>query len=84
MRPWSVSKMLTAVCPRLVVPLARQLAVMDREPDVGLTFSHSMYLTQEGEPTGQLLLSRCAQPTVRDLIARNHVGNGSTPVVRRA
>lgn len=63
---------------------ARQLAVMDREPDVGLTFSHSMYLTQEGEPTGQLLLSRCAQPTVRDLIARNHVGNGSTPVVRRA
>jgi len=63
---------------------ARQLAVMDRAPGIGLTFSHSMYLTEEGEPTGQLLVSRCARPGIRDLIARNHIGNGSTPIVRHA
>jgi glycosyltransferase involved in cell wall biosynthesis len=63
---------------------ARQLALMDGDAGIGLTFSHSMYLTEEGSPTGQLLVSRCGRPGVRDLIARNHIGNGSTPIVRRA
>src|SRR5262249_51904805 len=42
------------------------------------------YLTEAGERTGQLLVSRCRRPTARHLIRRNHVGNGSTPVVRQA
>jgi glycosyltransferase involved in cell wall biosynthesis len=62
---------------------ARQLAVMDADPAVGLTFSHSAYLDEAGVPTGQLLVSRCRQPTARDLVRRNHVGNGSTAIVRR-
>ena len=28
-------------------------------------------------------MTRCRQPTTRDLIARNHIGNGSTAIVRR-
>ncbi|MGH7787595.1 MAG: glycosyltransferase family 2 protein [Candidatus Binatia bacterium] len=60
-----------------------QLAVMDAEPQVMLTFSYSAYLEEDGQPTGQLLLTRCRRPTTRDLVARNHVGNGSTPIVRR-
>ncbi|MDX2170362.1 MAG: glycosyltransferase family 2 protein [Deltaproteobacteria bacterium] len=63
---------------------ARQLAVMDADPTVGLTFSHSAYLAESGAPTGQLLVSRCRQPTTRDLVRRNHIGNGSTAIVRRA
>jgi len=63
---------------------AAQLAVMDADPAVGLTFSHSAYLDEAGAPTGQLLMSRCRQPTARDLVRRNHVGNGSTAIVRRA
>jgi glycosyltransferase involved in cell wall biosynthesis len=62
---------------------ARQLAVMDADPQVGLTFSHSAYLDEGGAPTGQLLVSRCRQPTTADLVCRNHIGNGSTAIVRR-
>lgn len=63
---------------------ARQLAVMDADATVGLTFSHSAYLDEDGAPSGQLLVSRCRQPTTRDLVKRNHIGNGSTAIVRRA
>jgi len=62
----------------------RHLAVMDADPLVGLTFSHSAYLDESGQPTGQLLVSRCRQPTTRQLVRRNHIGNGSTAIVRRA
>jgi glycosyltransferase involved in cell wall biosynthesis len=63
---------------------ARHLEIMDQNPSLGLTFSHSAYLHQSGTPTGQLLISRCARPTARDLVKRNHIGNGSTFIVRRA
>jgi glycosyltransferase involved in cell wall biosynthesis len=63
---------------------ARHLAVMDQDPSLGLTFSYSAYLQQTGSPTGQLLVSRCVRPSARDLIKRNHIGNGSTFIVRRA
>ncbi len=63
---------------------ARHLALLAAEPDVGLTFSYSAYLDQHGAPTGQYLLSRCHRPSARDLIRRNHIGNGSTVVARRA
>jgi glycosyltransferase involved in cell wall biosynthesis len=61
----------------------RHLALMADAPELGLTFSFSEYLAENGTPTGQLLLTRCRQPGVRDLIRRNHIGNGSTPVVRK-
>lgn len=62
----------------------RHIARMERNPQLGLTFSHSAYLDQGGTPTGQLLMSRCVKPEARDLIRRNHIGNGSTPILRRA
>ena len=63
---------------------AAHLAVMDTDAAIMLTFSYSAYLDESGAPTGQLLVTRCQQPTIRDLVARNVIGNGSTPVVRRA
>jgi glycosyltransferase involved in cell wall biosynthesis len=63
---------------------AAHLAAMAADPAVVLTFSLSAYLDEAGAPTGQLLVTRCQQPTARDLVARNVIGNGSTPVVRRA
>ena len=62
---------------------AKQVAVMEADATVGLTFSHSAYLDEDGTPTGQLLISRCVQPTTADLVRRNHIGNGSTAIVRR-
>lgn len=61
----------------------KHLLVMEGEPGIGVTFSHSAYLDEGGFPTGQYLVSRCTAPSARNLIIRNHVGNGSTPVVRR-
>jgi glycosyltransferase involved in cell wall biosynthesis len=62
----------------------QHLAVMENDPQLGLTFSHSAYLDQSGCLTGQFLISRCIRPVTRDLIRRNHVGNGSTPILRLA
>jgi glycosyltransferase involved in cell wall biosynthesis len=61
----------------------RHLAVMDGDARLGLTFSFSEYLAEDGRPTGQLLITRCREPSAHDLIRRNHVGNGSTPIVRK-
>ncbi len=62
----------------------RHLAAHILSPECDLTFSWSAYLHENGRVTGQLLASRCMRPTARDLTRRNHVGNGSTPVVLRS
>lgn len=60
----------------------KHIQLMESAPEIGLTFSWSEYLTEAGTRTGQLLISRCNEPSARQLALRNHVGNGSTPVVR--
>ena len=62
---------------------AKHLAVLDAAPRVGLTFSYSAYLDADGRPTGQFLISRRHAPSARDIIRRNHIGNGSTVVMRK-
>lgn len=62
----------------------RQLAVLERCPDVTMTYSHSLYLDEHGRATGGLLLSTPRRPTLRQLVRRNLVGNGSTPIGRTA
>ncbi|WP_395698176.1 glycosyltransferase family 2 protein [Methylocella sp.] len=63
---------------------ALQLAVMMADPSIGLTFSHSEYLTERGARTGRVLLAGKAHPSLHDMIRRNHLGNGSTVIARRA
>ncbi len=59
------------------------LELMERRPDVGLSYSYSEYLSEAGERTGRFLITKCTRPSARDMVVRNHVGNGSTPVLRR-
>jgi glycosyltransferase involved in cell wall biosynthesis len=61
-----------------------QVEVLKRETDVTLTFSHSAYLDEDGTPNGLLLSADLAEPGWRDLVLRNHLGNGSTPIGRTA
>lgn len=63
---------------------ARQIAAMRADPSIGLSFSHSEYLTESGARTGAILLAGEASPSLHDLIRRNHLGNGSTVIARRA
>lgn len=62
---------------------ARQTAVLERDASVTLTYSHSAYLREDGTPDGTYLLSRNPSPSWRQMILRNHVGNGSTAIGRR-
>lgn len=61
-----------------------QLALLERSPDLVLTYSHSEYIRQDGTPTGDRLVSWRRRPSTLQMIRRNHVGNGSTPIGRTA
>jgi glycosyltransferase involved in cell wall biosynthesis len=61
----------------------KHLRQMRADPSIGISFSHSAYLTESGQPTGGYLFAEKMTPTLHDMIRRNHVGNGSTPIVRR-
>ena len=61
----------------------RQIAVLEAAPAVALTYSHSAYLREDGTPDGTILMSRSLSPDWRQMIIRNHVGNGSTVIGRR-
>ena len=62
----------------------RQITAMEQDPTLGLTFSYSQYIDEAGQPTGQFLITKQAEPEALDMLLRNHVGNGSTPIVRRS
>jgi hypothetical protein len=65
-----------------VAKAERQVAAMEADPNIGLTYSYSAYMEQDGRTTGRILFSSLAQPSVEQMVRRNHVGNGSTPIVR--
>jgi glycosyltransferase involved in cell wall biosynthesis len=60
-----------------------QVEAMRRDPSIGISFSHSEYLTEDGRRTGLLLLADKARPSLHAMIKRNHVGNGATAIVHR-
>lgn len=62
---------------------ARHLELMAADPTIAVTFSDSAYIDDRGRRTGQLLATRQTEPGLLDLVRYNHLGNGSTAVVRR-
>lgn len=61
---------------------AKHVDRMRADPTIGISFSHSQYIAESGVPTGGILFAKKTEPSLHDMIRRNHVGNGSTPVVR--
>jgi glycosyltransferase involved in cell wall biosynthesis len=61
----------------------RHVAVMEADASVGLTFSHSSYMREDGQPLEGLQSPSKSEPSLLDMINSNHAGNGSSPVVRR-
>jgi glycosyltransferase involved in cell wall biosynthesis len=61
----------------------RQIAVLDADPTVGLTFSYAEFMAEDGTLTGRYTMCEKAEVTLTDLLQRNHIGNGSTPILRR-
>jgi glycosyltransferase involved in cell wall biosynthesis len=64
--------------------LERHVAHFDAAPAVGVSFSHSRLIDDVGAPLG-LQQSPANRPiNAAELFCRNPVGNGSSPVIRRA
>lgn len=59
-----------------------QLAAMESDPSIGITFCHSAYIDEAGAETGRILLTGPKRPRLRDLVLRNALSNGSTPIIR--
>lgn len=62
----------------------KHMAQLRADPSIGISFSYSAYIEEGGKPTGGFLFAKKTEPTLHDMIRRNHIGNGSTPIVRRA
>jgi glycosyltransferase involved in cell wall biosynthesis len=60
----------------------KHILLMDSDPGIGLTYSHSRCIDEQDRPKG-MLISIHREPKLHDLIRRNYIGNGSSPVIRR-
>jgi hypothetical protein len=64
--------------------LARHVALLDARPDVGLSYSASRLIGDNGEDLGLTQWPQRRSASAADVFCRNPVGNGSAPVLRRA
>lgn len=64
--------------------LERHIDHMRASPDVGISFSGSRMIDQDGKPLGIDQRPKLRNLTPADIFKRNPIGNGSAPVLRRA
>jgi glycosyltransferase involved in cell wall biosynthesis len=63
--------------------LAQHVALLEREPGVGVSFSASRFIDDESTPLGLIQRPQNKPFTAAHIFCRNPVGNGSAPVIRR-
>ncbi|MEO0425621.1 MAG: glycosyltransferase family 2 protein [Pseudomonadota bacterium] len=63
--------------------LERHVALLDREPQVGVSYSASALIGSDGRPLGLAQRPRLKRVTPARVFCRNPVGNGSAAVIRR-
>ena len=64
--------------------LSEHVAFLDANPTLGLTYSGSSLIDENGAPLGLAQKPKAENVTAHDVFLRNPVGNGSTPIIRRA
>ena len=64
--------------------LARHVAHLNANPHVGISYSGSALMDDNGTLTGQAQRPRLHDVTASHIFKRNPIGNGSAPVIRRA
>lgn len=64
--------------------LARHVAHLEANPHVGISFSGSALMNDDGQLTGQAQRPKLQNISASDIFKRNPVGNGSAMVIRRA
>ncbi|GAB4383891.1 MAG: hypothetical protein Kow00121_46540 [Elainellaceae cyanobacterium] len=69
----------------LPTKLEKHIQHLRRSPQVGLSFSYSVFINEEGQPNGIYQIpSRIKNITPAYALCRNPVGNGSTVIARHA
>ncbi|MEL7505515.1 MAG: glycosyltransferase family A protein [Cyanobacteria bacterium J06554_6] len=63
--------------------LARQVELLEQRPEVGVVYTWMKLINSDGVPTGRTVKNRTEGRIWSQLILRNCVGSGSTPMVRR-
>ncbi|AFY59931.1 glycosyltransferase family 2 protein [Synechococcus sp. PCC 6312] len=63
--------------------LARHVAHLDANQNVGISFSYSAFIDQDGQPLGIYQTPQLTNIDPPQVICRNPISNGSTPVIRR-
>jgi hypothetical protein len=63
--------------------LAMHLAHLDGNPAVGVSFSRSAFINEDGSPNHTYQMPRLRDISTGYYLCRNPIGNGSAPVIRR-
>ena len=64
--------------------LERHVAHLKANPEIGVSFSASRFIDDDGAPIGLIQKPTGTRYEASDIFCRNPVGNGSAPVIRRA
>jgi glycosyltransferase involved in cell wall biosynthesis len=64
--------------------LAKHMQHFERSPDVGVSFSRSSFIDDQGQPLGIYQMPKLTDITPEYLFCRNPISNGSSVVIRRA
>jgi glycosyltransferase involved in cell wall biosynthesis len=64
--------------------LAAHVGLLESRPEVGVTFCQSAFIDDTGSPLNYLQRPKLDDIRPEDVLLRNPVGNGSSPVIRRA
>ncbi len=63
--------------------LERHVEHLNKNPDVGISYSQSVLMDDDGNPMGMKQKPKLKGVTPVDILCRNPIGNGSAPVIRR-
>jgi len=65
--------------------LQKQIAIMQSNPQCGVTFSASLFVDEAGESLDRLQApKKKADYQAKDIFCRNPIGNGSAPIIRKS
>jgi glycosyltransferase involved in cell wall biosynthesis len=63
--------------------LAKHIEHLEQSPEVGISYSQSAFIDEAGEPMGLYQMPKLTDITIRDILCRNPISNGSCAVLRK-
>lgn len=63
--------------------LAKHIEHLEQSPEVGISYSQSVFIDEAGESMGLYQMPKLTDITIRDVLCRNPISNGSCAVLRK-